>query len=134
MRGRHTPEPPPTGFAVTVREATTGGCLNFLLVASTQTPMQSPAGHCRLPAAAQTSGQDGQQRGGSHVAGAGRVGLQGAGEAEAVAAGALRLAVHLAGNPDGSPAVRHTGAPPHQLVVLRMQITHQPARVVKTEK
>ena len=46
------------------------------------------------------------------------MGLQGAGEAEAVAAGALRLAVHLARHPHGPPAVGHARAPPYQLVVL----------------
>lgn len=54
-----------------------------------------------------------------HVAGTGRVRLQGACKAEAVPASALWLAVHLACHPDGSPTVGYTGAPPHQLVVLR---------------
>ena len=55
----------------------------------------------------------------SHVAGAGGVRLQRAGEAEAVPAGALRLAVHLARHAQGAPAVRDARAPAHHVVVLQ---------------
>ena len=54
----------------------------------------------------------------AHVAGAGRVRLVGAGETEARAARAGRLAVHLAIAAQRAPAVRHARAPAHLRVVL----------------
>ena len=58
----------------------------------------------------------------SHVAGAWGVGLQRAGEAEAVPAGALGLAVHLARHAHCPLAVGHARAPAHQRIVLHSWI------------
>lgn len=60
----------------------------------------------------------------SHLAGAWRVGLLSAGEAEARAAGAFRLAVDLPLHADCPATVGHARAPFHLVIVLHIEPRH----------